>query len=139
MFVAFMPVAPRVSMCKICVFYTFRRWISISRNFFCFFLKFNSYLLHLNLYVSSSQQHFYGLQNTLFGFILFQSVSRNFPPIFGGLGVFFMAYIWILDFSRIILSMKLINSENNKSLIFPNAQSPCTIILKILKAHTFIY
>ena len=25
--------------------------------------------------------------------------------------------------------MKLINSENNKSLIFPNAQSPCAIIL----------
>ena len=25
--------------------------------------------------------------------------------------------------------MKLINSENNKSLIYPNAQSPCTIIL----------
>jgi len=25
--------------------------------------------------------------------------------------------------------MKLINSENNKSLIYPNAQSPCAIIL----------
>ena len=25
--------------------------------------------------------------------------------------------------------MKLINSKNNKSLIFPNAQSPCAIIL----------
>ena len=25
--------------------------------------------------------------------------------------------------------MKLINSENNKSLIFPKAQSPCAIIL----------
>ena len=25
--------------------------------------------------------------------------------------------------------MKLVNSENNKSLIFPNAQSPCAIIL----------
>jgi len=29
--------------------------------------------------------------------------------------------------------MKLINSENNKSLIFPNAQSPCAIILVNLK------
>ena len=37
MFVAFMPVAPRVSMCKMCVFYTFRRRISISRNFLASF------------------------------------------------------------------------------------------------------
>ena len=29
--------------------------------------------------------------------------------------------------------MKLINSKNNKSLIFPNAQSPCAIILINLK------
>ena len=28
-----------------------------------------------------------------------------------------------------ILFTKLINSENNKSLIYPNAQSPCAIIL----------
>ena len=38
-----------------------------------------------------------------------------------------------MDLSRIILFMKLINSENNKSLIFPNAQSPCAIILVNLK------
>ena len=31
-FVAFMPVAPRVSMCRMYVFYTFRRRISISRT-----------------------------------------------------------------------------------------------------------
>ena len=30
--------------------------------------------------------------------------------------------------------MKLINSKNNKSLIFSNTQSPCAIIIIILKA-----
>ena len=34
--------------------------------------------------------------------------------------------------------MKFINSENNKSLIFPNAQSPCAIIL-INPKGPFIY
>jgi hypothetical protein len=34
--------------------------------------------------------------------------------------------------------MKLINFENNKSLIFPNAQSPCAIILINLKG-SYIY
>ena len=38
-----------------------------------------------------------------------------------------------MDFFRIILSTKLINSKNNKTLIFPNAQSPCAIILVNLK------
>ena len=37
MFVAFMPVAPRVSMCKMCVFFMFSRRISISRNFLASF------------------------------------------------------------------------------------------------------
>jgi hypothetical protein len=34
--------------------------------------------------------------------------------------------------------MKIINSENNKSLIFPDAQSPCAIILINLKGP-YIY
>jgi hypothetical protein len=34
--------------------------------------------------------------------------------------------------------MKIISSENNKSLIFPNAQSPCAIILINLKGP-YIY
>jgi hypothetical protein len=34
--------------------------------------------------------------------------------------------------------MKIINSENNKFLIFPNAQSPCAIILINLKGP-YIY
>jgi hypothetical protein len=34
--------------------------------------------------------------------------------------------------------MKIINSKNNKSLIFPNAQSPCAIILINLKGP-YIY
>jgi hypothetical protein len=34
--------------------------------------------------------------------------------------------------------MKIISSENNKSLIFPNAQSPCVIILINLKG-SYIY
>jgi hypothetical protein len=34
--------------------------------------------------------------------------------------------------------MKIINSENNKSLIFSNAQNPCAIILINLKG-TYIY
>ena len=45
-----------------------------------------------------------------------------------------MAENSILDFSRIILSMKLINSENNKISHFPtNPQSSCAIILINLK------
>jgi hypothetical protein len=34
--------------------------------------------------------------------------------------------------------MKIINSENNKYLVFPNAQSPCAIILINLKGP-YIY
>ena len=34
-----------------------------------------------------------------------------------------------MDFFRIILSTKLINFENNKSLFFSNAQSICAIII----------
>jgi hypothetical protein len=45
-----------------------------------------------------------------------------------------MAQIIILDFSRIILSMKLINSENNKSLILPQRSKPM-----ISKANAFNY
>jgi len=44
---------------------------------------------------------------------MFQNISENFSQIFRAFGVFFPAKIIILDFSRIILFIKLINSENN--------------------------
>ena len=61
--------------------------------------------------------------DTLFGFLMFHNISENFLQIFRAFGVFFAALIIILDFSGIILSTKLINSENNKYLIFPNLKA----------------
>ena len=75
MFVAFMPVAPCV-LCAKYVLNTFRRRISIYRNFPASFWNLipTSFTLIFmfqvpnNLFMSSK----------LFGFIMFQSVSRNF-------------------------------------------------------------
>jgi len=51
--------------------------------------------------------------NTLFGFLIFHSVSEIFIWIFGGFRVFLVTHIVILNFLELFLVIKFINSEIN--------------------------
>jgi len=76
--------------------------------------------------------------NTLFGFLMFQIISGNFSQIFEAFGVFFAAQKSILSFSKIILILKFINSENNKNILFFTDLKPYRYIYARVVLHVLV-